>query len=371
MKTLGILLKPASSNCNMICQYCFYRDEAKNRKTFTHGIMTEQTVDILLKKMFASEYVKIDLMFQGGEPILAGLDFYQNFIEKLKKYNAQGIEVTYAIQTNGLNITEEWADFFAKNHFLVGISLDGIRLIHDLNRMDIKGKETHRMVMRSIKNLRKHGVKFNVLSVVTKKFANHIDSIWRFYKANQFDYLQFIPCLEPLNKARGTQKYSLTPEEYGAFLKKTFDYWYQDLTQRKHTYVRYFEELMFLVAGVGYPSCTLSPQCRNQMVIEADGSVYPCDFYVLDPYRIGSIYTDDLEELEQKGNQSPFVTESGILKEKCKTCHWHSWCQGGCRRDWENGCNYFCSSYQTFFAYAEKRLLALGRNINFMRGRDA
>ncbi len=363
MKTIGLLIKPASSSCNMVCQYCFYRDEAQRRKQASYGIMSIQTVDILLKKLFSADYQKADIMFQGGEPTLAGLDFFEKFTESVQKYNQRGVSVSYAIQTNGLCITEEWAAFFAKHRFLVGVSLDGPRVIHDLNRKDIKGQDTHQKIMRSVEKLKKHDVAFNILSVVTKRFAKHIDSIWQFYKSNGFEYLQFIPCLDPMEKERGKETYSLSPAEYGEFLKKSFDYWYRDTIQQKHTYVRYFDELLFLVTGAGCPSCTLSGKCCNQMVIEADGSVYPCDFYVLDQYRIGSIYDNDLDELWKKGTLSPFVSESEMFKVACKGCRWYRWCRGGCRRDWTDGKNYFCSSYQTFFAYAEQRLRFLGRQI--------
>ncbi len=363
MSTIGLLIKPASSSCNMACKYCFYHDEAQNRTTANYGIMPKETRNSLLQKIFAAGFESIDLMFQGGEPTLAGLDFYRELTERVKQYNIHNIPVRYAIQTNGYALTEEWAKFLAEHRFLVGISLDGTKEIHNLNRLDAKGKDTHKRVMGGIKLLQKHQVEFNILSVVTKSFARHIDSIWRFYKENGFSYLQFIPCLDPLEKERGKEKYSLTPVEYGAFLKKVFDYLYADIMAGQHTYVRYFDELMFLVTGAGCPSCTMSGQCRNQMVMEADGSVYPCDFYVLDQYRIGNIMTDSLEELIKRGEESSFIAESMIQKESCKICRWYSWCRGGCRRDWENGSNYFCDSYQILFEYAGERLAQLGKYI--------
>ena len=363
MRNIQFLIKPSSSLCNMNCKYCFYHDEAKNREQASFGLMTESTIDALLQKVFASSYDQVSLMFQGGEPTLVGLDFFRFVTEKVKEYNKQSIRVDYAIQTNGLNITEEWAKFFAKHRFLVGISLDGTKQIHNLNRIDNNGEETHKRIMHSIEILKKEKVPFNILSVVTKSFARHIDSAWRFFMDNGIDYLQFIPCLDPIGCERGKEKYSLTPKEYGEFLKKTFDYWYNAIMCNKYVYVRYFDELLFLVTGAGCPSCSMSGRCVNQLVVEADGSVYPCDFYVLDEYKIGNILTDSIEDLKNKGDNSSFVTQSDRYKNACAECKWYGLCRGGCRRDYENVQNYFCESFKVFFEYAYERLMLLARQL--------
>lgn len=351
----------------MNCGYCFYRDVSKNRETYSYGSMSLDTLETLVKKVFLNSFESVAFAFQGGEPTLRGLDFYEKLIEYVTAYNINEIPVSYAIQTNGYALDNKWSEFLAKNKFLVGISLDGTKTIHDRYRMDNRDNGTHSKVMRTIRSFEKYGVEYNILMVVTSDIVKHIDSIYAFYKRNGFKYLQFIPCIDDFNTERGRNKSSLTPEMYEAFLKKLFDYWYRDIMNNDHTYIRYFESLMFLVVGQPSPDCGMNGHCQNQMVIEADGSVYPCDFYVLDKYRIGNIVTDDLESLMQYGQNGQFILESQDINEACQNCRWYALCKGGCRRDRQYGdtlgLNYFCEAYQGFFAYAIDRLRQLARKV--------
>ena len=305
--------------------------------------------------------------FRGESPPCAACRFFQRLIEYVSLYNVCGISVYYAIQTNGILLDDAWADFFAQNHFLVGLSLDGIKQTHDANRIDSAGRGTYAAVMRAVTLLKNNQVDFNILTVVSAQTAGGIGKIYGFYKRNSLQYQQYIPCLDPLGQARGEHNYSLTPEMYGQFLKARFDLWYSDVSRGRFAYDRYFENLVGMLLGYPPESCGMIGRCTRQNVIEADGSVYPCDFYVLDGYRLGNLLQEDFAAMEKNENALRFIRESEPVSEACRACRWFSLCRGGCRRDKEGplseslGQNYYCESYQAFFAYAYDRLVLLAR----------
>ena len=229
MPPLSLLIKPASGGCNVRCRYCFYRDEQQNRETFSYGFMSEETLEILIRK--AMEYARgyCSFGFQGGEPTLRGLDFFRKAVELQEKYNTRHVKIANSIQTNGLLLDGEWAQFLHDHHFLVGLSLDGPADLHNLNRRDGQGKGTFNRVLRAAKLFDKHGVEYNVLCVLTGKNARSIGQIYSFYKKQGFRWLQFIPCLEPLGEEPGGERYHLSCGEYGESLIRLFDLWLRDL----------------------------------------------------------------------------------------------------------------------------------------------
>ena len=237
---------------------------------------------------FADEYCSF--AFQGGEPTLVGLGFYQKFIELVKLHNHKKLTLHYALQTNGFCLSPEWGDFFYQNHFLIGISLDGTIHTHNAYRKHSSGKETFTDIMDTIHMLKNKKVDFNILTVVNSKTAALIRKIYSFYQKNNFEYLQFIPCLEPFEEPAGRQDYSLTPEIYGQFLCDLFDLWYIDITRGKMVSIRLFDNYISMLKGLPPESCDMQGICSQQHVIEADGSAYPCDFYVLDRYKLGNVW---------------------------------------------------------------------------------
>ena len=368
MNHLNLLIKPASGNCNLRCKYCFYHDITEKRKIPSYGIMSLDTIETIVKKV--CDYLpsgECTIAFQGGEPTLTGLDFFKAFVEYQKKYKSDKLIFHNAIQTNGMVIDEEWAKFLSENNFLVGISLDGHEDIHDLYRIDANENGTFARVMESIHLLEKYKVEFNVLTVVTAQVAKNIDKIYKFFKENNLKYQQYIACLDPLDQKHGQYKYSLSPSLYGRFLCHLFDQWYNDIQKGEFVYNRYFENLVGMLIGHLPESCGLIGHCARQVVVEADGSVYPCDYYVLDQYRIGNLITDGFDDIEENRDKSGFIQHSMVINEKCKYCKWAKLCRGGCRRDREpviNGVpslNHFCESYQQFFEYAYPRLVQLAR----------
>ena len=360
-----LLIKPASGGCNLRCMYCFYRDVSEKRSCASYGLMTEKTQEAMIRKALAAVTRACTFAYQGGEPTLAGLEYYRRASELQKKYGKSGVRVYNAIQTNGYRLDEEWAQFFAENRFLVGLSLDGIRKSHDLYRRAPDGSGTFEEIQKTARLFDRYGVAYNILTVVNAKTALLAREIYTFYQTCGYQYLQFIPCLDPLDEPPGGRAYSLTPALYGQFLCELFDLWYADLMRGRQISIRQFDN--YVQMRMGYPpeSCGMSGVCGMQDVVEADGGVYPCDFYVLDSYRLGNVNQDSFEDLDRRRHDLRFMEESLEQDEKCHTCPHFVWCRGGCKRYREPrtngrlGRNVFCESYERFFAYAGRRLDAL------------
>ena len=363
MPALSLLIKPASGNCNMRCRYCFYADELDNREIRSYGKMSVDTMHTIVDKAMEYGDYECTIAFQGGEPTLAGLDFYRDLVAYVTAHeNPKKLKIHYALQTNGYLINEEWAAFLGENHFLVGVSLDGLKEIHDRYRLDAAGKGTYQRVISAIRLLEKHQVEYNILTVVTAATARNGQKIYNYFKKNHFGYQQYIECLDPIGEEPGQHEYSLTPEKYGEFLKSMFDAWYLDMRSGTYVYNRYFENLMMIMAGQQPESCNMRGVCGKQWVFEADGSVYPCDFYALDQWRLGNIQENSFEEMDEKRDELGFIQWSMQQQEDCRKCRWFGLCRNGCRRNREpvtadsTNRNYFCKSYQMFFEYAYPRL---------------
>jgi uncharacterized protein len=370
MPAITFLIKPASSNCNLRCKYCFYHSVSENRDVASYGIMKEDTLEDIVKKglEYADDFCTF--AFQGGEPTITGLSFFEKLIEFEKKHNVKNVKINNALQTNGMFIDENWAKFLRNNNFLVGLSLDGPKEIHDMNRIDAIQSGTFNRVMKTVALFNKYKVEYNILCVVTSLTARHITKIYNFYRQNNFKYLQFISCLDPLNELQGQHPYSLKPKDYEEFLKISFDRWYEDVMKGEYVSIRYFDNLVSMMLGHRPEACNMNGRCTCQFVIEADGGVYPCDFYVLDQWKIGNIRDELIKEIMCNENGKKFVQDSLSITNECRECKWYGMCRGGCRRERQNfqigelSQNYYCSSYKEFFNYAYPRLLNVAKRFS-------
>lgn len=337
--TISALIKPASSLCNLRCRYCFYADVSEHREIASYGIMSSETAHTLIDRMFArlSEAGHVQFTFQGGEPTLAGLDFFRDFCDYAAEKNTRGHEISYAIQTNGMLLDDAFCAFLAEHNFLVGLSLDGDELTHDRNRVDAAGKGTHRRLMQTVARMRRHGVEFNILAVVTESMAKHPTATFRFFMKNGMDYLQFIPCLRSLEEDAGTvpptdAPYVLSARTYSDFLVTLFHLWRAEIERGHGVSIRLFDNVMGMYLGQMPEQCGLYGMCHNQLVVEADGSVYPCDFYVLDDYRMGNITRDSLDTIENSEAGKCFAAENPPKNPRCAACRYLSMCAGTCKR---------------------------------------
>lgn len=360
MKHNSYLIKPASSLCNMNCHYCFYSDVAKHRSIYSKGFMNEETTDILIKNALADSN-EITFAFQGGEPTLAGLTYFYHFVDtvnRLKKHHT----IHYTIQTNGLLLNDEWLNFFKKNKFLVGISLDGIKIIHDSIRTQ-NHNGTFNRVFSVINNMKRKNISFNILTVLTPKLVPYAKEVYQFYKDNNFDYVQFIPCLSELDCEKN--EYSLSPKQFCQFYKDIFQIWYKDLQTKNALHITLFDNLLMIFHGI-YPStCGLLGQCQIQMIIEADGSTYPCDFYAYDKYKLGNIKTHSFQEMRSNQIAIHFLKERKKTTLLCDNCKFINICKGGCKRmNTAYFDNDFCG-YQSFLEKTYKQFYDLSKICTF------
>lgn len=369
MPAVSVLIKPSSSMCNMSCDYCFYCDEAQKRSQESFGFMSEQTLKNVIRKTMLRADGMISYAFQGGEPTLRGLDFFKKAVDYQKQYNKNQIQVHNALQTNGYVIDEKWCRFFRENNFLIGLSLDGTQDIHDSLRHTKNGGGTYARTSEAARLMDKFQVEYNILTVVTPAVADNVKKIYRDYQKHGWNYQQYIACLDPLDEGHEKTPYSLTPEKYGQFLTDLFDLWYEDLKHGRQPYIRQFENYIGLAAGYMAESCDQRGSCGIQNVVEADGSVYPCDFYMLDEYCLGNFNEHRLDHINERREAIGFVERSLKLDEKCRECKYSRLCRGGCQRNRDfnpsTGLyeNYFCAGYQIFFEKCYGRILELGRSI--------
>ncbi|MBQ8996316.1 MAG: anaerobic sulfatase maturase [Oscillospiraceae bacterium] len=354
MPPISVLLKPASGSCNMHCDYCFYKDEASKRDVPFYGTMSEDTLKNVIRRTLPRAEGTASYAFQGGEPTLRGLDFYQKVLEYQKQYNKNHVRIHNAIQTNGVLLDDAWCSFFHDNHFLVGLSVDGIQETHEKYRHLPDGASSYASITRAAELLRKHDVDFNILTVVTKEVASHIEEIWEYYLAQDWYWHQYIPCMDPLGADEHSSEYSLTPEQYGLFLIKLFDLWNQSLHTSFPVSIRTIDNWLDILLGFLPEACDQCGMCSIQYVVEADGSVFPCDFYMMDPYLLGNFNRDRLDAIDAKRDQIGFVSGSRNDLVQCKRCPYHYLCRGGCRRnrelpDGSLDLYRFCSSMKIFF----------------------
>lgn len=362
MKTIDILIKPASERCNLNCDYCFYHDIANNRTVKDFGIMTKETSEQLIGQAFADPQLQtVNFGFQGGEPLVAGYEYFVNFLDLVAVYNQRNIKVNYSLQTNGTLLTAEFCQLFKAANFLIGISIDGPGNIHDSYRRDYKGKQSHHQVTVGLNLIKQYQLDYNVLLVVTNNTAKQVERIYKYYQKLEITHLQFIPCIDPIGVSNGKVKWALTPRNYTIFLNELFKLWLDDLKQKKAFSIQYFDNLYGVLNGYQPPSCFLRGICTLQNIVEADGSVYICDFYVNENYQIGNVKTDSFPQMASNPRISQFINRSQEVNAKCKDCPFWTMCRNGCfrYRDPLSQRNIYCSSFYDFFQKNQRGILEL------------
>lgn len=331
--------------------------------------MSEQTLKNIIRKTLLRAEGMISYAYQGGEPTLRGLDFFRQAVAFQKQYNKNHIQVYNALQTNGYALDEEWCRFFHDNHFLIGLSVDGTQEIHDSLRHTRSGENTYARIEHAAKLMDEYQVEYNILTVVTPQVAGNIHQIYKAYQKRGWHYQQYIACLDPLGEGHGKTSYSLKPEVYGSFLIALFRLWDADLKKNCQPFIRQFENYVGLAAGYMAESCDQRGTCGIQNVVEADGSVYPCDFYMLDEYKLGNFNEDRLDAINTRRQEIGFIERSLKLDEACKKCGYYRLCRGGCQRNRDYNettglyQNYFCKGYQMFFDACYERIMEIGTNL--------
>ncbi len=357
----SLLIKPASGDCNLRCCYCFYHDRLSDPyKDREQHRMRPEVLDALIRQGMRLQRDNATFGWQGGEPTLCGLDFFRTIVALQKEYGYAGQSVSNGLQTNGLLLTPEWAEFLHEYNFLLGVSLDGPSAYHDHYRTTVGGSPTHQRVMDVLHMLAEHQVAFNILAVVNRYNADHGAEVFDFLAGEGFGFLQFIPCVEVDPQSGAIADFSVTPEQYGDFMCAVFDRWYND--GDPVISVRDFEATLAVYLGQAAPLCCYQPECGGYLVVEYNGDVYPCDFYVRGDLRVGNIMETPLQRIFDSGPVRQFAGTKAIPRPECGACPWRTLCNQGCPRFVGiagNGRHFLCRSYQRFYTYAHNRLIAL------------
>jgi uncharacterized protein len=329
--------------------------------------MSVQVLETLVKDYMQLGFPVVGFAWQGGEPTLMGVDFFKRAVTLQKEYGREGQQVSNTLQTNGLLFDERWCRFFHDNNFLLGISIDGPKEFHDYYRVDHSGCGTFDRVIRAVENCRNHQVEFNALILLNNRNVEHTDELFDFLIGNDITYLQFIPCIETDPATGRIADFSITPNQYGDFLCRLFDRWYDYGTEKLN--IREFDSLLtYLVMG-SHTICTYSKQCAGFVVIEHTGDAFCCEFFVEPKWRLGNILETPLERLASSDNKRAFAREKQNLPGKCLVCRYLDICRGGCMKDrvrWNDNLNresYFCKGYKQFFDYTMPRFMQIAAAI--------
>lgn len=371
-KLNSLLIKPAGPDCNLSCHYCFY---LKKNILFPETKLHRMSLEILeetIRQAMSQGSSEIYFGWQGGEPTLMGLDFFKQAVAFQLKYGKNQL-ITNGFQTNGLLINKEWAQFFHDFKFLVGLSLDGTRHIHDHYRQHSSGQGSWSKVVDKAKLLLDSEVATNALVVVNDYSSRFPEEIYEFLKSFGLTYMQFIPCLEPDPEKPGQPtSFSVSAEQYGDFLIKLFDLWKADFKNgQPTTYIRNFESLAFAYAGLTPPDCTLLKECGDYVVVENNGDVYSCDFFVQPEWKLGNVLEKRLIDMLNSAIQKKFGQRKSLLPKECKKCPWLIYCRGGCPK--ERGYHphpeksFFCESYQRFFGQTRTFFTEITKNLKISR----
>ena len=393
-KPLYVMLKPAGAHCNLACKYCYYLEKNKLYPTAQRHLMSDEMLE-----QFTREYIEAQTMSQvlftwhGGEPLLRSIDFYRKALSLQQKY-AGDRRIDNVIQTNGTLLTDEWCEFFAQNHWLVGISIDGPQPDHDHYRLTAAGKPSWKKVMQGIKLLKKHGVEWNAMAVVNAYNANHPLEFYRFFKENGCQFLQFTPIVErqtrhedgrtlasladkneiPLSEA------SVTPEQWGYFLCAIFDEWVRKDVGK--IFVEIFDCTLANWMGISPGICAYSKECGHAGVMEHNGDVYSCDHFVFPEYKLGNIRDHSLIDMLYGEQQQEFSRlKHSSLPRQCKECDMEFACHGECPKNrfmkdkyGDSGLNYLCPGYYHYYQhvapymdYMKQELMAQRPPSNIMK----
>ncbi len=367
----SLLIKPASAVCNLDCTYCFYLDrDADPYKDLPARLMTDDTLQRLVDSFLFYSYPASTFAFQGGEPTLAGLPFFTRLVEYQQRYGRNGQSVSNAMQTNGVLLNKDWCQLFHTYNFLIGVSLDGPEEVNDLYRLNKGAQGTWRRVMQGIEVMQQEKVEFNILCVLSQANVHKPKETYKFFRSLGIQYMQFIPLAE-FNADGSPMPFTITPEEYGRFMCEIFDLWWPE---RRKVRVRFFDNLAEALAGQKPGSCTMHETCDSYVVVEYNGDVFPCDFFVEKEWKLGNVNLDSFPEIARRQKRYQFAGKKTIAHPECQVCEYQAICHGGCPKTRHGplkqfgDLDYFCGAYKMMFA---KAVGPLRKEVEKLTGRSA
>lgn len=353
---INVIAKPIGPICNLNCQYCYYLDKKKRLSKENSFVMADETLEEYIIKYFAAipaHFSEINFGWQGGEPTLLGIEFFEKVLLFQRKHNRLNKKIINSIQTNGTLINSDWALFLCKNQFLVGISVDGPQEIHNFYRKNSKNEGTFLKVHNAIQCFNKYNVEYNTLVTVNNHNAGFPHKIYEYLKLTGSKYWQFIPVIEWQDTSNVSPE-SLKPGQYSSFMIGIFEQWIS-----KHDYNNIWIQLFYSLIGncLGEPAtlCLYNQNCGRCLAIEHNGDVYSCDHYVYKEYLLGNIKNNNFTELMNTQTHLKFSSYKTNLPKNCNQCQYLSYCYGGCPKHRTNQFdipeNYLCYDYKTFFDY--------------------
>jgi uncharacterized protein len=349
----SLLIKPASAVCNLDCAYCFYLDRAADPyQSLPARRMTLETLERLVDTYLFYSYPESAFAFQGGEPTLAGLPFFESLVKFQQQYGRNGQSVGNSMQTNGILLDSNWCQLFRTYNWLLGVSLDGPEAVNDLYRFNKEGHGTWKRVVGNIELLQKEKVEFNILCVLNQGNVGRPRELYRFFRSLGIENLQFIPLAE-FDGNGNPLPFTITPEQYGAFLCEVFDAWWPE---RRKVRIRIFDNIAEALAGQKPGNCTMHETCDSYAVVEYNGDVYPCDFFVEADWKLGNIMVDSWSEIARRTRRYSFAGKKAIPHSECLRCEYQSICHGGCPklrhgpRGRFDDLDYFCHAYKAIYA---------------------
>jgi len=361
----SLIVKPAGADCNFDCDYCFYLRKSELYPEIKKHRMSVEVLDETIRQAMQSSGREVSFVWQGGEPTLMGLDFFKKVIEFQKKHG-EGQIVCNAFQTNGYLLNEDWARFFDKYKFLIGLSIDGEACVHNRFRRTAGGKLTFKKIWRNLELLKRFNVAFNVLAMVNQESMKYPEKTFNFFLRNEITYMQFIPVVEYGSNGE-IADFSVSPSEYGDFLCRIFDLWYND--GHPYTSVRDFDSLLYKEVYGMSTLCIYENRCGQHVVVEHNGDVYACDFFVEPRWKYGNLMETPLPSLVSKEKCKEFENRKMILLPECKDCRWLEYCYGGCLKYRDliksepEEKFYFCESYKVFFPYGIPKIRQLAKKV--------
>jgi uncharacterized protein len=355
-----VVVKTVASLCNLKCDYCFYLN--KSLKYHDEKVMDDETLKEFIRQMTEQTGNSFGVVWQGGEPSLAGAEFFRKAIAMMQKYGeGKNKVISNLLQTNGYSLSDDLINVLSEFSFLCGLSLDGPEDIHNTYRKTASGKGSWQKVMSTWRKLQNKQIATNILCCVTSLSATNAENIYLFFKFHRMDWLQFIPVTEYAEDDQPTP-YSISPTAWGMFMCKIFDLWHDDfINNRQAPSIRFIENAFHARMGLGSPECTFMDECGNYLVLEYNGDVFSCDYLVGVETKLGNIHSDNMIEMLNSDQQLSFGKAKQKMHDDCKNCRWLPYCYGGCPKYRYEPTRkyYFCESWQMFLKHSDDRLQAI------------
>ena len=367
MRPFSLLVKPISADCNIECEYCFYLEKKNLYPGVPRHQMPGNVLETMIRRYLATPQQEWSFAWQGGEPTLMGPGFFRNVVKLQEKYAPPGARISNGLQTNGTLLNDTFARVLAEGNYLVGISIDGPAEMHNRYRLTTSGRGTHQEVIRGLETLRRNKVEHNVLTLVSRANVDHPREVYRYLRELGVTYQQFIPCVE-FEEDGSPRPYSISGDEWGRFLKGIFDEWATEDTRRVS--IRNFDAVLAMMVHGAPIVCTAGTHCRQYFVVEYNGDVYPCDFFVKPDLRLGNVVTHQFPDMWRASAYREFGRNKKRWNDACASCEYLRYCAGDCpkhryaRDNDPTQLSVLCSGWRAFYAHTLDEFRTIANSIH-------